>query len=135
MMYHKGIVFGDLETANEILQATSPNHVRTLGRQVSGFDQDIWDLRRYDVVLEGNKARFRSSASMKKKLMATGDKILVEASPFDKIWGVGFGKADAFENRGQWGLNLLGQALMDVRDMFRDEGSETSERSAHGGVD
>lgn len=84
MMYHKAVLFGDLGIAKLMLDEPEPNHVRSLGRQVSGFDEDTWQMKRYDIVLQGNFARFRSSNEMRDLLMATGDKILVEASPYDK---------------------------------------------------
>jgi len=124
MMYHKAVLFGDMDTAELILEATNPKDVKALGRMVQNFDEEIWEQKRYDIVLEGNKVRFNASPELKKNLLETGDKLLIEASKFDKIWGVGFAKQDAFQNRHKWGLNLLGKALMDVRKMLREEVDE-----------
>lgn len=83
---------------------------------------------------EGNWHKFLHSedaAELKRQLLATGDKLLVEASPYDRIWGVGFGAANADQNRANWGLNLLGKALMRVRLRIRQmEAEETPKAKA-----
>lgn len=84
MMYHKAVLFGDMDVADKILEATRPIDVKDLGRQVSDFNEDIWVTQRYDIVLAGNKAKFSAIPDIRKELLETGDKILVEASPFDK---------------------------------------------------
>jgi ribA/ribD-fused uncharacterized protein len=55
-------------------------------------------------------------------LLATGEREIVEASPQDRIWGVGFKESEAERNRYRWGENLLGRVLMDVRGRLREEG-------------
>ncbi|KIO26618.1 hypothetical protein M407DRAFT_74206 [Tulasnella calospora MUT 4182] len=131
MMYHKAILFNDLDVADRILEATRPIEVKDLGRQVSNFDEDTWVMRRYDIVLEGNKAKFSAIPEIRKELLATGDKILVEASPFDKIYGIGFTWKTAMENKDEWGFNVLGNVLMEVRTWLReqDEGKASGSNS------
>lgn len=72
----------------------------------------------------GNYYKFTQDEELKRVLLDTGDRELVEASPRDRIWGVGFGAKNAEKSRGKWGLNLLGQALMEVRDRIRREEEE-----------
>ncbi|KAL8954146.1 MAG: hypothetical protein Q9222_000029 [Ikaeria aurantiellina] len=119
MMYHKAIVFKDTDTANEIMLAETPKEQKALGRKVKNFDNKIWNKHREGVVEEGNWNKFCNSKEgneLKEMLVATGDRELVEASPFDKIGGIGYGAHKAEANRSKWGANLLGKALMRVRD-------------------
>lgn len=84
-------------------------------------------LDKLKIVTEGNYLKFTASEHadvLKKELMETGDRELVEASPFDRIWGIGFREADAEKNRHKWGENLLGRAVMDVRERLRKEEGE-----------
>ncbi|KAG8946561.1 hypothetical protein FRC04_011619 [Tulasnella sp. 424] len=131
MMYHKAVLFGDMEVADQILEATRPIEVKDLGRQVSNFNEDIWVTQRYDIVLAGNKAKFSAIADIRQELLATGDKILVEASPFDKIYGIGFTWKEALENKHKWGLNVLGKVLMEVRQWLRDQEGGESPGASH----
>ncbi|KAG8900415.1 hypothetical protein FRB99_006053 [Tulasnella sp. 403] len=129
IMYHKAILFGDFDMATNILECTDPNEVRSLGREVQNFDDGVWKAKRYAIAVEGNMAKFRSSAETRQRLLETGDKIIVEASPRDRIWGVGFGSKRAFEMRSKWGTNLLGKALMDVRETLQREALELASAS------
>ncbi|KAK0657470.1 hypothetical protein B0T16DRAFT_452928 [Cercophora newfieldiana] len=148
MMYHKALLFNDPATGALILNATSPRDVRTLGRQVANFDQAVWEANRERIVEEGTRYKFTRAVSeeglrlgmnpdaeliapmtLRGLLMATGEREIVEASPMDKIWGVGFGEAKAEGNRGRWGLNLLGKVLVKVREEFREE-DEKAEAAA-----
>lgn len=84
------------------------------------------------IVTEGNYLKFTASEHaeiLKKELLETGERELVEASPFDRIWGIGFKEADAERNRHKWGQNLLGKAVKDVRERLRREDAE-KEKSA-----
>ena len=128
MMYAKAVLFHDLETAEEILATAKPEKQKALGRQVTNFDDKIWKQHREKIVEEGNWWKFKAGdegceecARMRAELLATGERELVEASPPDKSWGIGFGKENAEANRGRWGLNLLGKALMRVRERLRKE--------------
>jgi len=126
MMYHKARLFSDDETAVKILTypPLHPEKVQALGRQVKNYDREKWLQHRERIVEEGSYHKYAHSLveeGLKAKLLATGDRELVEASPHDKIWGVGFGEEDAVENRDRWGLNLLGKALTRARNRIKEE--------------
>ncbi len=121
MMASKALLFGDDEVHREIMTAYSPSDHKKLGRKVHDFNPELWDARKYDIVVEGNKAKFGQNPELKEFLLSTGDAILVEASPYDKIWGIGLDRETALKGTvDQWkGENLLGCALMEVRDWLR----------------
>jgi len=122
MMASKARLFGDEETLREIMNAYSPAEYKKLGRKVKGFDASLWDEKKLDIVVEGNKAKFGQNPDLKEFLLSTGDAILVEASPYDKIWGIGLDREAALNGSVEdWrGENLLGCALMEVRDGLND---------------
>lgn len=121
MMYHKAMVFSDTVTAQEILKVSDPKKQKALGRKVKGFNDKAWDLHKYQTVIQGNFLKFSQNPKLKESLLATGDKILVEASPFDRIWGIGLAaENDLVLDEKNWrGQNLLGKALMDVREKLK----------------
>ena len=121
MMYHKALLFNDSDVATQILAATTPIEVKALGRQVKNFDDEIWKENRYRIVKEGNILKFTQHSDLKEKLLATKGKMLVEASPRDRIWGIGYGAKNALANKERWGLNLLGLVLVEVRDEMLNE--------------
>lgn len=125
MMYHKAILMSDHSTAATILQSTNshPAKYKKLGRQVKNFDQKLWDEMSLSVVVVGNLAKFTSDEELKEVLLGTGEKMIVEASPFDRIWGIGFTEGNAMANRDRWGVNRLGEALMIVRRIIRERES------------
>ena len=99
---------------------------KKLGRKVRNFEPEPWDSKKSEIVVEGNKAKFSQNPDLKEFLLSTGDAILVEASPYDKIWGIGLDRETAMKGSvEQWqGENLLGCALMEVRDWLRSESIE-----------
>lgn len=121
MMYRKALLFNDVGAAERVLNATNPGHAKAIGREVQNFDQSIWDQHRFDIVVDGNTAKFSANPELKAFLLGTGDRILVEASPIDPIWGIGMAEDDPqCDNPNFWkGLNLLGFALMEVREQLR----------------
>ncbi|MEH0982571.1 NADAR family protein [Micromonospora sp. CPCC 205556] len=121
MMWHKAALFGDEEMAEQILAASHPHRAKTLGRQVRGFDEAVWEARRYDIVVAGSVAKFGQHDDLRAYLLGTGERVLVEASPVDRVWGVGLAADDPrAEDPARWrGLNLLGFALMQARDELR----------------
>jgi hypothetical protein len=123
MMAEKARMFGDGKTLSLILEAPGPDAAKVLGRRVKGFDEAKWTAGCFDIVVCGNLAKFGQSAELRAYLAGTGDQVLVEASPLDRIWGVGLAADDPrAQNPQQWrGMNLLGFALMKVRAMLRAE--------------
>ena len=121
MMSEKARLFGDEEVEKEIMNTSDPKLMKALGRKVRNFDPEVWDKLKYSIVLNGNYYKFTQNKEMMDFLLSTGDKILVEASPVDTIWGIGLGKDnEKAHNIASWrGKNLLGFALMEVRDEIR----------------
>ena len=117
-MAQKARLFGDDQTAARILDAESPKQVKQLGREVRGFDSARWDEEKRRIVTEGNAHKFTQNLALGEFLLSTRDLILVEASPVDPVWGIGLAADDDnARNPLLWrGENLLGFALMDVRD-------------------
>lgn len=118
MMAEKARLFQDNETLEKIMKSNHPKQIKDLGRQVKNFNEDIWIRNRYSIILNGNYAKFIQDEGLRQFLIGTKDRVLVEASPYDKIWGIGMSADDKnIENPVLWnGANLLGFALMEVRD-------------------
>jgi ribA/ribD-fused uncharacterized protein len=121
MMAEKARVFGDEAARQRILAARTPAEAKKLGRTVRGFDEATWTAQRFDIVVRANVAKFSQNVALSAFLEATGDKVIVEASPVDRIWGIGVAATDeAAQRPDRWrGLNLLGFALMEVRSTLR----------------
>lgn len=117
MMAEKARLFGDQEILERILAAPEPSQAKALGRKVSGFASGVWEERRLEIVVRGNLAKFGQNADLQAYLLGTAPRRLVEASPVDRIWGIGLAADDPRAlDPAQWqGLNLLGEALMRVR--------------------
>ena len=117
MMAEKARLFGDEEVYGQVLESTTPGAAKSLGRKVKGFDESQWLSERFGIVTRGCEAKFTQNQKMKEFLQTTGTKVLVEASPVDKIWGIGLSLDDERATKPHlWnGLNLLGFALMEVR--------------------
>jgi ribA/ribD-fused uncharacterized protein len=125
MMVQKARLFGDTATAAKMLDTTDPKRQKALGRQVKNFDAQVWDERKLGIVEQGNWYNFMASHDaerLKGWLLATGERELVEASPYNRVWGIGFAERNAAASRAAWGENLLGVALMRVRKRLREEG-------------
>jgi ribA/ribD-fused uncharacterized protein len=118
MMHGKAMLFGDTATAADILAADHPRTQKALGRKVKPFDNVLWERERMNIVKAGNRAKFTQNAELLATLLATKGTTLVEASPFDKIWGIGLGANDPrARDPKQWkGKNLLGYALTELRE-------------------
>lgn len=123
MMYQKAMLFNNAAIAENILETQSPAEVKKLGRMITGFDAALWDAHKFDIVVKGNYHKFSQNKSLKDYLINTGNSILTEASPVDNIWGIGMAVNDVnIENPLLWkGENLLGFALMEVRDTLINE--------------
>jgi ribA/ribD-fused uncharacterized protein len=124
MMAEKARLFGDEETRRSILATSKPGAAKALGRTVRGFSEQLWERYRFDVVVKASAAKFAQNADLRAYLIETGDKVLVEASPVDRVWGIGLAADDArAEQPAAWqGLNLLGFALMRARAELVTEG-------------
>jgi ribA/ribD-fused uncharacterized protein len=120
MMAGKARLFDDADSLAAVMAATNPGAAKAAGRRVRGFDEHLWEKARYQLVVAGNLAKFGQHPELAQFLRRTGPKVLVEASPYDRIWGVGMAESDPnVAHPLRWkGLNLLGFALMDVRDHF-----------------
>lgn len=122
-MYQKAIFFGDDKTAQDILNATTPNEAKTLGRQVKNYDDYKWNMVRYHHMYIGNLLKYTQNPELGNKLKGTNNLILVECNPRDPIWGIGLSAEEAvLVTPNEWkGKNLLGRVLMDVRKVIRHE--------------
>ena len=122
MMYKKAEVFGDTETMKLIMATLDPRTQKQLGRNVKGYDEDKWNEVCRNLVAYGNYLKFSQNEELKQFLLATGDLILVEASPYDAKWGIGMGAGDPnINDTSKWGLNWLGEAIMDARTKLKSE--------------
>lgn len=127
-MYRKAIEFQDYETAKKILgSGLSPSEYKEFGRMVKNYDDKKWNEIRYGVMLDGIRHKFTQNTTLKQYLLKTENKIIVETSPFDRIWGIGIAKVNKqgipnnlWKNPSKWkGQNLLGFALMELRDELK----------------
>jgi|SRR5436190_21243562 len=120
MMHGKALLFGDAATAARILEADHPREHKALGRKVTPFDDAKWRAGREDIVRAGNHAKFTQNPDLLAQLLATRGTTLVEASPYDKIWGIGLAATDPrAKDPAQWrGQNLLGKILTELRDQL-----------------
>lgn len=121
MMAKKALLFNDSEVFEKILLAKSPAEAKKLGREIKNYDEATWLANRYEIVKQGNIHKFNQNLDLKEYLLQTNSRVLVEASPVDAIWGIGMASDNEEVNFPEkWkGLNLLGFALMEVRDELR----------------
>lgn len=117
MMHAKALLFDDLAAATKVLSAKTPGEAKAIGREIQAFNEKQWLEARFEIVVNANLAKFSHNSELRQFLINTGDRVLVEASPVDKIWGIGLAKGDPLaDSPSDWqGLNLLGYALMEVR--------------------
>ena len=125
-MYYKAKCFDDTVSMDNILKTHDPKEAKKLGRLVQGFEQDIWDVYKFDVMFNVLKHKFSQDRKMYIELMSTRGKHLVEASPYDKIWGIGLSVEDATNiDPDKWpGQNLLGKVLDNLRNSFEKDNAE-----------
>lgn len=121
MMAKKALLFNDETIFEKIIEVKSPAEAKKLGREVQNYNDEIWLQNRYQIVKEGNFHKFSQHYDLKEFLLNTKDRILAEASPVDAIWGIGMASDHQnINNPKKWrGLNLLGFALMEVRDVLK----------------
>ena len=120
MMLSKAIICGDSLIAMKIMETDNVRKIKELGRQVNNFDEDVWEFHRIGVIYSANRYKFNSNPDLKEALIETSPMTLVEASPNDKIWGIGLTEDDErSKNRETWlGYNLLGEILTNLRNEF-----------------
>ena len=120
MMYKKAMLFMDFEIAAEILKEKDPRKQKAWGREVRGYDDATWMAKCQSIMVDGLTSKFQQNPDCLKELLETGDRIIVEASPMDKVWGIGLAENDPrAHDQSQWlGQNLLGIVLMKTRDVF-----------------
>jgi len=122
MMAEKARLFEDNIVLEKIISSKSPASAKKLGREVNHFIPKIWEEKKYEIVKQGNLHKFSQNQDLKAFLLNTNDRIIVEASPLDTIWGIGLSSDNPNSlNPHQWkGENLLGFALMEVRDILKE---------------
>ncbi|UXN02542.1 NADAR family protein [Bartonella sp. HY406] len=118
MMAAKARLFGDEDMRLLIMANKDPKSIKALGRGVRGFDESVWDRFKYSIVSNGNYYKFLQNKPLLDFILSTSSRILVEASPYDKVWGIGLQESDEnVDNPKFWrGENLLGFALTQIRD-------------------
>ena len=114
MMHMKALTFKDYKTADEIMEECVPSEQKKLGRKVKNYNDAVWNKVRYDLVKKGLREKFTQNPESKKHLLNFKNRQLVEASPFDRIWGIGYNSQDAIANIDNWGENLLGKMLTEL---------------------
>lgn len=115
IMYMKARLFNDHVIAQKILQTSDPMKIKAYGREIKGFDEQIWTQNREKIADQCNRAKFTQNEDLKKILLSTGDVLIAEASPNDKIWGIGVDTVVGKDINKWKGLNILGQSLMRIR--------------------
>ena len=123
MMSQKAVLFRDREINKRIMSESHPSEYKKLGRKIRNFDPNVWDGKKTEIVIKGNTAKFSQNPDFRNFLLNTGSKILVEASPYDRIWGIGMSANESgIENPFNWkGENLLGFCLTEVREILKNQ--------------
>ena len=121
MMARKALLFGDRKAFKRIIEADRLEEVRIVSHMVNNFDEATWSERKYDIVREGNFHKFNQGKKLRERLLNTGTAILAEANPADNVWGIGLSQdsRNAKDPYAWKGLNLLGFALMEIREYLR----------------
>lgn len=123
MMYKKAELFGDAKIMDEVMKTEDPRTHKNLGREVANYDEDTWNAVAVEIVAYGNYLKFTQNPKLLKLMFKHKNRILVEASPIDKKWGIGLAEEDPRAlDESQWqGENLLGVALMKTRDRILND--------------
>lgn len=132
MMAGKARLFGDAEAERRAVAARHPKQAKDAGRTVTGFDEETWQRHRFELVVTGSVHKFGHHADLREFLLGTGSRVLVEASPVDRRWGIGLAADDErAADPARWrGLNLLGFALMEARQRLREAANQAPGRPA-----
>ena len=116
MMAMKALCMNDDISYAKIMKSSDPQYIKQLGRKVKNYEDKKWSKQRYDVCVLGNYLKFNQNSELREWLINTKDQLIVEASPIDKIWGIGLSVEDARVGKDWQGDNLLGKAIMEVRE-------------------
>lgn len=116
MMAMKAASMNDYLSYTKIMNSTDPQYMKQVGRNIKKYDDEKWSKQRYDIVVFGNYLKFNQNHELREWLINTKDQMIVEASPIDKIWGIGLSVEDARGGKKWQGDNLLGKAIMEVRE-------------------
>jgi ribA/ribD-fused uncharacterized protein len=121
-MAKKALLFNDMEMYDKIMKSNNPKQQKGHGRKVKKFNEDIWNSACEEIMFNGNLLKYTQNEDLKNLLLATENKEIVEASPYDKIWGVGIGpKDERIQDKNSWnGQNKLGICLMKIRDQLKN---------------
>ena len=115
-MYLKAELFGDEQSMKELVHTSDPKLCKEIGRNVFPFDGSLWDREKERLMIDVNRHKFQQNPKLAKMLLATGDAVLIEASPYDMIWGAGMTAQQINDPQILYGKNLLGKALMKIRE-------------------
>lgn len=120
MMYNKALLFNDINSAQLIINTHDPAKQKKIGRNVKNFDGEVWNKNKLQIVYKGNVEKFKQNKHLLNQLIETEDRLFVEASPYDKIWGIGLGLTNPLiYDKNNWlGQNLLGKIITKVRNDF-----------------
>lgn len=118
MMVNKALLFEDIETAEKVMETNSPKRQKELGREVKGFNREVWLRNCVPIMVPGLVSKFRQNSNCYETMKNSIGKIIVEASPVDPIWGIGLAEDNplAWDQETWKGLNLLGECLMKTRE-------------------
>lgn len=121
MMAQKALIFRDFETFNKVMNSKDPVEMKHLGREVKNFDAEKWDGVKMKVVKRAVMAKFSQNWDLRELLLETGDKLIAESNPMDRVWGIGICKSDkeVMNKMDEWGENLLGKIMMEVREELK----------------
>ena len=123
-MFMKAITFGDTKMAEQIAKfGSNPRTAKALGRKVENYDDKVWNEKRFDIMLDANLLKFTQNEELKKTILSDEfeGKSFVEASPVDKLWGIGCDEASALDDESNWnGQNLLGKVLDETRKKLKE---------------
>lgn len=125
IMYRKALQFEDHDAIQKILAAKTPAECKQLGREVKGFKESEWVKVREQIAVDAIWYKFKDNKKLRSFLIETGDAVLIEAAANDRIWGIGFSEDQALANQSDWGLNILGKALMQVRKRLSTQTQQT----------
>ena len=114
MMHQKAVFFQDTETADKIMQTNSPKEQKALGRKDKNFNKEKWNSVCHELVKKGLREKFKQNKIFRDELLQYKDHQIVEASPYDRIWGIGYSASEAIANINNWGKNLLGKILTEL---------------------